>query len=195
LRLKRERGRSWAHQAVALLALAPLLNTPAQASGHGPVFAMATPTNAKGGWSVDWGVMGRVGDQNSGAMGRAMLTYGITEDLQVSLSAPAVFVSAPLAPARLTGMMPGTADFEGIGAWRFHRQGTDVGRRFETTAYGGIVVPGPQRPAGMLGELRRAPGVYTAVANLIPQVESAVPEGVNLGADVTAQTPIMLIAP
>jgi len=30
-------------------------------------------------------------------------------------------------------------------------------------------------------------GVYTAVANLIPQVESAVPEEVNLGADVTAE--------
>jgi hypothetical protein len=31
------------------------------ASGHGPVFGMATPTNAKGAWSADWGVMGRVG--------------------------------------------------------------------------------------------------------------------------------------
>jgi len=148
----------------ALAALVLMLNTAAHASGHGPVFAMATPTNAKGGWSVDWGVMGRVGDQNSGAMGRAMFTYGITEDVQVSFSAPAVFSSAALAPARLTSMMPGTADFEGIGAWRFHRQGTGVGRRFETTAYGGIVVPGSQRPAGMMGELRRTPGVYTALA-------------------------------
>src|SRR5207245_2192402 len=44
------------------------------------------------------------------------------------------------------------------------RQGTDIGRRFESTAYAGLIVPGPQRPKGMLGNLKRAPGVYTAIA-------------------------------
>jgi hypothetical protein len=134
----------------------------ALASGHGPVFGLATPTNAKGGWSFDLGLMGRAGRTVTGAMGRAMLAYGVTEDVQVSASAPVVFSSAPLAPARLTGMMPGSGDFEAIGAWRFHRQGTSIGTRFESTAYGGIILPGPQRPAGMLRDLRRAPGFYTA---------------------------------
>ncbi len=136
----------------------------ALASGHGPVFGLTTPTNGKGGWSMDLGLMGRTGRQDSGAMFRAMLGYGVTEDLQVSISAPLVFSSAPLAPARVTGMMPASGDFEGIVAWRFHRQGTAVGRRLESTAYGGIILPGPQRPAGMLRDLRKAPGVYTAIA-------------------------------
>jgi hypothetical protein len=146
------------------MVVAALSSRGALGSGHGPVFGLTTPTNAKGGWSLDLGLMGRAGRQGSGAMVRAMLGYGITEDLQISVSAPLVFSSAPLAPARVTGMMPASGDFEGIIAWRFHRQGTRVGTRVEATAYGGIVVPGPQRPAGMLRDLRKAPGVYTAMA-------------------------------
>lgn len=135
------------------------------ASGHGPVFGMTTPTNAAGGWSVDFGVMGRTGDGDNGAMTRAMLTYGFTEDVQLSVSAPLVFASAPFPQARGTAMMPGSGDFETIGAWRFYRQGTAVGTRVESTAYGGLIVPGPQKPAGMARDLRRAPGFYTAVAS------------------------------
>lgn len=139
------------------------VSTPVHASQHGPLFGLATPTNAKGGWSVDLGTMGRVGAQDIGSMARAMLSYGITEDLQISFSAPAIFSSAPLPPARITGMMPTSPDFEGLLAWRFQRRAPSVGTRFETTAYGGLLVPGPQRTAGMLGTLKRAPGVYTAI--------------------------------
>ncbi len=128
------------------------------------MFGLTTPTNAKGAWAVDFGVMGRTGDGEDGAMARAMLTYGFTEDLQLSVSAPLVFASAPFAPARGTAMMPGSGDVEAIGAWRFHRQGTGIGRRFESTAYAGLIVPGPQKPAGMARDLQRAPGVYTALA-------------------------------
>jgi hypothetical protein len=136
----------------------------ARASGHGPVFTLATPTNAKGGWALDLGLMGRTGVSDTGTMFRGMLSYGITQDLQVSFSAPVIFKSAPLAPGRMTSMMPGTPDFEGIAAWRFHRQGTDVGSRFESTVYGGVIVPGPQRPAGMLRNVRRSPGMWAAVS-------------------------------
>jgi len=138
---------------------------PASASGHGPVFGMTTPTNAAGGWSVDLGLMGRTGEGDDGAMTRAMLAYGFTEDLQLSVSAPLVFASGAFAPGRGTAMMPGGGDFEAIGAWRFHRRGTGVGTRVESTAYGGAIVPGPQKPAGMARDLRRAPGAYTAVAS------------------------------
>ncbi len=137
----------------------------AYASGHGPVFGMTTPTNAAGGWSLDVGLMGRTGEQDNGAMTRAMLSYGFTEDLQLSVSAPLVFAAAPFPPARGTAMMPGNGDVEGIFAWRFHRRGTGVGTRVESTAYGGLIVPGPQKPAGMARDLQRAPGVYTAVAS------------------------------
>ncbi len=150
---------------ISVLGVALGSNTLLFASGHGPVFGMTTPTDAKGGWSFDTGIMSRVGAGGSGTMFRGMLGYGITEDLQVSLSIPYVFSSAPFAPARITGMMPASGDVEAIGAWRFHRQGTRVGKRIESTAYAGLIVPGPQRPAGMLGTLHRAPGLYTAVSS------------------------------
>jgi hypothetical protein len=38
-----------------------------------------------------------------------------------------------------------------------------VGTRTESTANAGLVVSGPQRPAGMMGDLLKAPGIYTAV--------------------------------
>jgi len=45
----------------------------ANASGHGPVFGMTTPTNAKGGCSLDLGLMNRGGVQEIGSMFRSML--------------------------------------------------------------------------------------------------------------------------
>ncbi len=134
------------------------------ASGHGPVFGMTTPTNAKDAWAIDFGVMGRTGEGDDSAMTRAMLTYGFTEDVQLSVSAPFVFTSGSFAPARGTAMMPVSGDVEAIGAWRFHRQGTAVGTRIESTAYGGLIVPGPQKVVGRAHDLRRAPGFHTAVA-------------------------------
>ncbi len=141
-----------------------LLANTAWASGHGPVFGFTTPTNAKGGWSLDVGVMGRVGGQATGSMTRAMLAYGITQDLQISVSAPVIFQSTSIAPARVTGMMPTSPDFEALGAWRFHRNGSAIGTRFESTAYAGLITPGPQRPSGMLGTLKRSPGYFTAIS-------------------------------
>lgn len=130
----------------------------AQANEHGPVFGLATPTNVKGGWSLDIGTMGRIGSQSSGIMTRVMLTYGITPDLQISVSGPVVFSSASLPPARETAMMPANGDVEALGAWRFQRRDIGVGSRVETTAYFGLIVPGFQTPAGMLGNLHKAPG-------------------------------------
>ncbi|MBI4485274.1 MAG: hypothetical protein HY655_04620 [Acidobacteria bacterium] len=160
-------SRGAVRQVVIAVLVAGIAGVPqaASASGHGPVFGMTTPTNAAGGWSFDCGVMGRSGEGDDGAMTRGMLTYGFTEDLQLSASAPLVLGSGPFAPARGTAMMPGSGDFEAIGAWRFHRRGTAVGTRVESTAYGGLIVPGPQKPAGMVRDLRRAPGLYTAVAS------------------------------
>ena len=154
----------YAGAALLVVVIAVSVRT-AFASGHGPVFGMTTPTNAAGAWAFDFGVMGRAGEGDDGSMTRAMLTYGFTEDVQLSVSAPFVFGSGPFAPARGTAMMPGSGDFEAIGAWRFHRQGTAVGTRVESTAYGGVIVPGPQRPAGMARDLKRSPGFYTAVAS------------------------------
>jgi hypothetical protein len=149
--------------ALPLLMLAINSLPPLHGSGHGPMFGMATPTNIKGGWSFDYGLMGRVGRGNNDAMVRGMLGYGITEDVQVSVSVPYSFSEASFAPARVSGMMPASMDLEAIGSYRFHRQATRIGARVESTANVGIIVPGPQRPAGMMGDLGRAPGIYTAV--------------------------------
>lgn len=128
------------------------------------MFGMATPTNGAGGWTIDFGSMGRLGEPDNAAAVRTMISFGITEDLQISTSVPFVFGSAPLPAARMAGMMPSGGDFESILAWRFHRRGTNIGSRFESTAYGGLIVPGPQRPAGVTGTFDRTPGVYAGVA-------------------------------
>jgi len=136
----------------------------ALASGHGPLFGLSTPTNSQGGWSLDIGSMSRAAVDGYAEMTRAMLSYGITQDVQVSLTAPYVFASQPLLPTRGTAMMSATSDFEAIGAWRFYREAPGIGSRFEATAYGGLILPGPQRLPGMLGTLKRAPGLYSAAA-------------------------------
>lgn len=52
-------------------------------------------------------------------------------------------------------------DFELLSGWRFHRKGTDIGTRVESTAYAALLVPGPQR--GPM-PLARAPGAFVAVS-------------------------------
>ena len=73
-----------------LRATAWLLATPvaAHAQGHGPVFGLSTPTLAAGGWSVDVTTMGRITDGGDLVMLRPMVSYGLTEDLQVAASFP-----------------------------------------------------------------------------------------------------------
>src|SRR3954451_13945009 len=119
------------------------------ASGHGPVFALATPTNPKGGFGFDTSFMGRYSG-GSGTMARASLGYGITENLKVSASAPLVFKAEPFTSSRTAATTPMGGDFEVLGLWRFQRRDFDVGARFETTAIGALLVPGPQADSGLL---------------------------------------------
>jgi hypothetical protein len=137
--------------------LALILSRHLAASGHGPVFGLATPTNPKGGWSFDANIMGRGGD-GFGAMFRPALGYGVTEDLKVSVSAPVVIKAEPFAPSRLSAFTSVSGDFEGTAIWRFHRQDTGIGSRFESAAIGGVLVPGPQDAGGPLKGLRSGPG-------------------------------------
>ena len=87
--------------------------------------------------------MGRAGN-GYGTMLRASLGYGLTENLKVSVSAPAVFKAEPFPRSRLSAFTPMGGDFEGLAIWRFHRQDTGVGSRFESAAIGACSVPGPQ---------------------------------------------------
>ena len=140
-----------------LAAVCVLSPQPVAASGHGPVFGLATPTNPKGGWSFDMNLMGRGGD-GFGAMFRPALGYGLTENLKVSVSAPVVFQAEPFAASRLSAFTSMAGDFEGLAIWRFHRQDTGVGSRFESAAIGGVLLPGAQDAGGPLKGLPSGPG-------------------------------------
>ncbi len=140
----------------------------ARASGHGPVFGLATPTNPRGGFSFDTSLMGRYG-VGSGAMFRATLGYGVTENFKVAVSAPLLFQAEPFAPARVAAFTPMGGDIEALAIWRFHRQDTGVGSRFETAAIGGLLVPGPQDAAGTLNGLHSGPG---AIAGIVSGIAS-----------------------
>jgi hypothetical protein len=120
----------------------------AHAASHGPVFGLATPTNSQGEWSFDLGAFGRTAGSGSEVSARGLIAYGFTPHLTLSVTVPGVIGSATLPPTRI---QPGD-DFESTLAWRFHHNTTKVGTRFESTAFAGLVVPGPQ--ANLRGVIR-----------------------------------------
>jgi len=124
------------------------------ASGHGPVFGLATPTNSQGEWSLDAGTYGRVSGTGSEVSVRGLVGYGFTPHLTLSFTLPAVLGSAPLPPTRI---QPGD-DFDSTLAWRFHHKTTRVGTRFESTAFAGLVLPGPQSSFGNIVRTSNEPG-------------------------------------
>jgi hypothetical protein len=134
----------------------------AYASGHGPVFGLATPTNPEGGFSFDTSLMGRYGT-GAGTMFRATLGYGLTENLKLSISAPVQFQAEPFPPGRVAPFTPMGSDFEGLAIWRLHRQDTGVGSRFETAAIGGLLVPGFQESSGPTRGLHSSVGALCGI--------------------------------
>ncbi len=126
----------------------------ASAANHGPLFGLATPTNSQGEWSFDQGVFARTTPFGSQASIRELLGYGFTPHLTLSFTLPLVVGNTPLPPTRIQA----GADFDSTLAWRFQHRATKVGTRVESTAFGGIVVPGPQSGFGSIG-LTNAPGL------------------------------------
>lgn len=132
----------------------------AVAQGHGPAYGLSTPTLGRGGWSIDLALMGRSVGSTNRAMLRPMVSYGITEDLQLSGSLPVPLgETGGIPPARGMSRMPTTRDLEGLVAWRFHRNAIGVGTRFESTVYFGADIPIDERRGGA----RTAPAVVGAV--------------------------------
>jgi hypothetical protein len=118
------------------------LASPAFAAGHGPVFGAATPVLGRGGWSLDqaWTLRRGDGDQRE-QMLKTMLSFGITEDWQVSGSFPLAMSDGTLAPARMMSAMSGDREFEGLSAYRFQRRTVGIGGRQESTLYVGGTAP------------------------------------------------------
>ena len=140
---------------LCVVSLTVSIAVPVWASGHGPVFGYATPTNSQGEWSFDFGLLERNTALGSQLTARSMLTYGFTPFLQVSLTAPAILTNTNLP----TTMMTGGDFFQSNLAWRFQHQAKSVGKRIETTVFGGLIVPGPQPGLSVMGYIARAPGV------------------------------------
>ena len=128
----------------------------ASAADHGPVFGLATPTNPKGGWSFDLGVNGRGGGDTTSTL-EAELSYGLTENLKLAVSGPAVFQPDPYPRSSVTTNTPISGDFSGLAWWRFQRKDF-AGKRVESTAVAGVLVPGSQQEAGLYRGLNSGPG-------------------------------------
>jgi hypothetical protein len=121
------------------------------ASGHGPMFGAATPTLGRGGWSIDQAYTFRGGegeDPQSQQMFKTMVSFGITETVQVSGSVP-VAMGDGLAPTRMMSSMSSEREFEGLVAYRFQRRPIGIGGRQESTLYVGGTVPMEDERAGL----------------------------------------------
>lgn len=138
----------------------------AVAAEHGPVFGLATPTNSQGEWSFDEGLFGRSTSFGSQASVRGLVAYGFTPHLTLSFTLPAVIGDTRLPPTRI---QPGD-DFDSTLSWRFQHRATSVGTRFESTAFAGLAVPGPQSGFSGIAHTTNVPGtmfgVVTGMASL-----------------------------
>jgi hypothetical protein len=132
----------------------------ALASDHGPVFGYATPVNSQGEVSCDAGLFGRNGRLGTQFSTGTGCGYGITPHLTVVVFLPVTFGSGSLPESRV---MPGS-EWSAGASWRFLHSVTSVGKRLESTASLGLVVPGPQPDSGVLANLHRAAGVAGSVA-------------------------------
>jgi hypothetical protein len=141
--------RRWA-AAIAALTFAQL----GTAADHGPVFGLATPTNPQGGWSFDLGVNGR---SETASTLEAELTYGLTPNIKLAVSGPVVFQPDPNVRSSVTANTPISGDFSGLAWWRFQRKDF-AGKRVESTAVAGVLVPGPQAETGPYRGLHSGPG-------------------------------------
>ena len=130
------------------------------ASDHGPVFGYATPVNSQRETSFDTGIFGRYGSRGTQLSTGSSFGYGVTPHLTVTAFLPATFGSGSLPESRIVS---GSEWYAGA-SWRFQHSVTQVGKRKESTASLGIVVPGPQTDSGILASLHRAPGIAGTLA-------------------------------
>ena len=142
---------------IATVSLALIMGSHLSAADHGPVFGLATPTNPRGGWSFDLGVNGRVGSGGATATPEALLSYGLTQNVKLSVSGPVVIRPDPYARSSVTENTPISGDFSALTWWRFQKKDF-AGKRIESTAVAGVLVPGPQAEAGLYRGLNSGAG-------------------------------------
>jgi hypothetical protein len=137
------------YRASLCLAFLLVVAATSHASGHGPVFGAATPTLGRHGWSVDQAYTFRAGDDtDSQQMFKTMVSFGITETVQISGSIP-VAMRDGLAPSRMMSAMSSEREFEALLAYRFQRRTIGIGGRQESTLYVGGTLPTEDDRAGV----------------------------------------------
>jgi hypothetical protein len=119
------------------------------ASGHGPLFALSTPTNESHQWSIDFASLTIRDQDNTGAVFRSILSYGITEAVMVSASIPVI-------AGQTESLTPAMGSFEGFVTWRFQKRNRAVGSRYESVVFGGVIFPADQ--FGALSLVEKTPG-------------------------------------
>lgn len=130
------------------------------ADGHGPAFGYATTVLGAGDASVGSALMWRSGV----FMISPLFGYGVTENFQVSVSAPLDINYGEHPVGRFTAMMPGNPEVEVLTAWRFQHHPTGVGTRNESTLYLGSSLSTQLVPRTDGPPIRRSPGFYAGAA-------------------------------
>jgi hypothetical protein len=130
------------------------------AADHGPVFGYATPVNSQREFSFDTGIFGRSGSHGTQLSTGSGFGYGLTPHITINAFLPATFGSGTLPESRL---VPGS-EWSAGASWRFQHSVTSIGKRIESTASLGVVIPGPQQDSGVLASLHRTPGIAGTVA-------------------------------
>jgi hypothetical protein len=143
-----------------ILACALALQATAFASDHGPVFSYSTPVNSQRELSFDTGIFGRSGSRGTQLSTGSSFGYGLTPHITLNAFLPATFGSGSLPESRIFS----GSEWSAGASWRFLHSVTSVGKRIESTASLGVVVPGPQQDSGILAGLHRAPGVAGTLA-------------------------------
>src|SRR5262249_34370315 len=80
-------------------------------------------------------------DDEGQQMLRTMLSFGVTENLQISGSVPLAMTDTALASARMMSFMSSDRDVEGLMAYRFQRRTVGIGGRQESTLDVGGTAP------------------------------------------------------
>ena len=134
---------------LSAICISLLFVTSAQASGHGPLFALSTPTNASGQWSIDFATLTIRDQENTGAVFRSVLSYGVSDALMVS-------VSTPFIAGETESLTPALGSYEGFLTWRFQKSNLGIGKRYESIVFGGLIYPADQ--FGALRVIEKSPG-------------------------------------
>jgi hypothetical protein len=143
-----------------LLCVFCLSAVPAWGDGEGPAFGYSTAILGPGNTSVGTTLMWRSGVTMFGPQ----LTYGLMENLQISVSAPFHLDHGDHPTGRFTAMMPGDPQAEVLLGWRFFHKSPGIGTRNEATLYAGVSALTQDVPRADGPPLRRQPGMYVAVA-------------------------------